>query len=89
MNKDPAPMASGPTKWRAEKCVTHHHACDCREWGHATEIERLRELISKAITDYIEPEIRTEMDAFKGHEHCSNLDGLRADLAEFQDANSQ
>jgi hypothetical protein len=33
-------------------CITHHHACDCREWDHAREIEgrdaeigRLREAI--------------------------------------------
>lgn len=23
------------------RCITHHHACDCREWDHAREIERL------------------------------------------------
>ena len=27
---------------RLRNCVTHHHACDCREWGHAQEVERLR-----------------------------------------------
>ena len=50
----------------------------------AEEIARLRRLVQKAVTDYIEPEIRCEEEAFKGHEHCSNLDGLRLDLAEFQ-----
>ena len=38
--RDPQPLASGPTKWRAEHCVTHHHAYDCREWEHACELER-------------------------------------------------
>jgi hypothetical protein len=23
------------------RCITHHHACDCREWDHAREVERL------------------------------------------------
>jgi len=23
------------------RCTTHHHDCDCREWDHAREIERL------------------------------------------------
>lgn len=30
------------TKRRAERCTTHSHACDCREYAHAQEIERLR-----------------------------------------------
>ena len=30
------------SKRRAERCTTHHHACDCREYAHAQEIERLR-----------------------------------------------
>lgn len=38
---DPNPLASGPTKWRAENCTTHHYACDCREWEHACQVERL------------------------------------------------
>lgn len=55
MSKDPNPHATGPTKWRAERCVTHHHACDCREWEHATRVaelerdaERWREICDKA-----------------------------------------
>lgn len=52
----------------------------------AAEIRKLRELVKQAITDYIVPEIRMEEEAFRGHELCSNLDGLRADLAEFQAA---
>lgn len=40
--RDPNPLSTGPTKWRAEHCVTHHHACDCREWEHACEVERLQ-----------------------------------------------
>lgn len=52
----------------------------------AAEIRRLRGLVEMAISDYIKPEIRMEEAAFQGHEHCSNLDGLRADLAEFQAA---
>lgn len=30
------------SKRRAERCTTHSHACDCREYEHAQEIERLR-----------------------------------------------
>lgn len=41
MSKDPNPMATGPTKWRAEHCVTHHYGCDCREWEHATRVAAL------------------------------------------------
>jgi len=39
----------------AALCVTHHHACDCREYeyAHAQEVERLREALSKA-SMYIE-----------------------------------
>lgn len=50
------------------------------------QIDRLRKLVRYAITDYIQPEIRAEEEAFRGHEHCSNLAGLRLDLAEFQAA---
>ena len=28
------------SKRRAERCTTHHHACDCREYEHAQEITR-------------------------------------------------
>ena len=48
------------------------------------ELDAARRLVRKAITDYIEPEIRNERAMFLGHENCSDLDGLRADLAEFQ-----
>ena len=41
MDKDPNPLATGPTKWRADRCVTHHYACDCREWEHAGRIAEL------------------------------------------------
>jgi hypothetical protein len=27
------------------ECVTHHHACDCREAAHAAEVARLRATI--------------------------------------------
>jgi len=30
------------SKRRAERCTTHSHACDCREYAHALEVERLR-----------------------------------------------
>lgn len=30
------------TQRRADMCTTHHHACDCREFAHAQEIEHLR-----------------------------------------------
>lgn len=43
MDKDPNPSATGPTKWRAEHCVTHHCGCDCREWEHATRIAELEQ----------------------------------------------
>jgi hypothetical protein len=26
---------------RRPRCITHHHACDCREWDYAREVERL------------------------------------------------
>ena len=35
-------MVDQITKSRAERCTTHSHACDCREYEHAQEIERLR-----------------------------------------------
>lgn len=41
MDKDPNPLATGPTKWLADRCVTHHYACDCREWEHAGRIAEL------------------------------------------------
>ena len=34
-------MNANPTKWQAEHCTTHHHACDCREWEHATRVAAL------------------------------------------------
>lgn len=43
MDKDPNPTATSPTKWRAEHCATHHHACDCREWEHANKVAALEE----------------------------------------------
>ena len=43
MDKDPNPLATGPTKWRADHCVTHHYACDCREWEHARRIAELEQ----------------------------------------------
>lgn len=30
------------TKQRADRCVTHHHACDCREYAHQQEVATLR-----------------------------------------------
>lgn len=41
--RDPNPLATGPTKWRAERCTAHHHACDCREFESAEAIGRLDE----------------------------------------------
>ena len=41
MDNDPNPLATGPTKWRAEHCVSHHYGCDCREWEHACRIGQL------------------------------------------------
>ncbi|GEM_PF-4577456 len=38
MDKDPHPHATGPTKWRADHCESHHYACDCREWEFATRV---------------------------------------------------
>ena len=43
MDKDPNPLATGPTKWRADHCVTHHHGCDCREWEHANRVAELEQ----------------------------------------------
>lgn len=51
--------------------------------AHITKLEKL---VSMAVSDYIEPEIRCEQEAYRGHENCSNLDGLRRDLADFQSA---
>jgi hypothetical protein len=28
------------------RCVTHHHACDCREAAHAADRDRLRRLVA-------------------------------------------
>ena len=39
------------SKRRAERCTTHSHACDCREYAHAQEIERLRAERDEAITE--------------------------------------
>jgi hypothetical protein len=40
VERDPNPLVTGPTKWCAEHCVTHHYACDCREWEHACELHK-------------------------------------------------
>jgi len=48
MGNDPSPLATSPTKWRAEHCVTHHHACDCREWVHAEQIAALESRLAAA-----------------------------------------
>lgn len=53
---DPSPLSTGPTKWRAEHCTTHRHGCDCREWEHACDIERLekdKDLLIAAVTRVI------------------------------------
>lgn len=43
------------SKRRAERCTTHSHACDCREYAHAkytadllAEIERLRSALENS-----------------------------------------
>ncbi|MDX1555487.1 MAG: hypothetical protein R3212_05620 [Xanthomonadales bacterium] len=41
-------LATGPTQRRAERCVTHHCACDCREWDHACEVERLERALAES-----------------------------------------
>lgn len=45
--RDPAPLATGPTKWRAENCTTHHHACNCREWEHACRVAEFEGAIER------------------------------------------
>jgi len=30
------------TKQRAGRCITHHYACDCREYCHQQEVAALR-----------------------------------------------
>ena len=61
VDADPHPLSTGPTKWRAERCVTHHHACDCREWEHACEIESLQSRLAAAnallrdVSRYLDP----------------------------------
>ena len=46
------------SKRRAERCTTHSHACDCREYAHAQEIERLR-----AENDLWKSQVHDEMAA--------------------------
>jgi len=46
------------SKQRAERCITHSHACDCREYEHAQEIERLR-----AENDLWKSQVHDEMAA--------------------------
>ena len=38
---DTNPLATGPMKGRAERCTTHHYACDCRELETAEIIDKL------------------------------------------------
>ena len=40
------------TKKQADKCTTHHHACDCREWGFRKEIEKKDEEIAQIKVDF-------------------------------------
>ena len=44
-------LVTGPTKSRADRCITHHYACDCREWEHACEVERLEAALEAAQGD--------------------------------------
>ncbi|HXS04865.1 MAG TPA: hypothetical protein VN731_10340 [Rhodanobacter sp.] len=58
---DPNPLATGPTKGRADHCVTHHYACDCREWEHVCVVERLESRLAAAnallryLSRYLDP----------------------------------
>jgi hypothetical protein len=38
-------------------CVTHHHACDCREAAHAAEVARLRAALRECAGD-LEDELK-------------------------------
>ena len=66
------------------RCMAHSSGeCGCDvDWTPA-EVYRLRGLISRAIADYIEPAIADEQAKFRGYEHCSDLERMRSDLAEF------
>lgn len=36
-----------PTKEQADRCITHHYACDCREYSYQQQIQALQEDISQ------------------------------------------
>lgn len=50
----PNPLATGPTEWRANHCVTHHFACDCREWEHACMVEALQSRLDRVVALAVE-----------------------------------
>lgn len=39
--KTQAACSTEPTKAQADRCTTHHHACDCREYAHQQRIAEL------------------------------------------------
>jgi hypothetical protein len=36
------------TEAQALRCVTHHYACDCREYRHEQEVAHLKRLLQRA-----------------------------------------
>ncbi len=36
---------------RPENCITHHHACDCREMAHIKEVEKLKAEVERLRSD--------------------------------------
>jgi hypothetical protein len=48
---------------KAKHCMTHHHACDCREWHHQQQLSICDRRI-EAHTSYIN-ELETELAAVK------------------------
>ena len=64
-------------KRRAEFCATHHHACDCREFAHAQEVEQLRNRISGLIA-------LTKTDGAELRELCAARDEARRERDSLQ-----
>ena len=68
------------SKRRAERCTTHHHACDCREYAHAQEITRkdaeiaeLRARIADAPTVCADTDNIVEIANSLGYYHCTRV----------------
>ena len=40
------------TKQQSDRCITHHHACDCREWLFQEVVEALKDTLNEAIDEH-------------------------------------